>query len=190
MGRLTFRIGTARALEPRRRRGRMAACAEDRELSRTQPGQGAADAVLAAAQWRVIERWRGAAGSKRPPATLLVAAGAEVRSAAGAGADGSGVSAIVGLLLESGLMFPDEVDRFLDSRNADLGYARPLVLLQRGHYQQVRCAAKLALARLSGPGVAQAGSIRCDATCQASLPVNASMIGCVPVPALIALTEA
>lgn len=58
--------------------------------------------------------------------------------------------AIVGLLLSSGLLYPEEVGRFLRARNADLDYVKPLVLIGRGEFDAVREAAEMLLRRLRG----------------------------------------
>lgn len=60
--------------------------------------------------------------------------------------------AVIELLRNSKLLYPDEIGRFLKSRNRDLGYARPLVLLGRGHVGRVCDAAELLLSRLDGLG--------------------------------------
>jgi len=42
------------------------------------------------------------------------------------------VRAVVALLLRSGVMYPEEIGRFLRARNEDLGHRRPLDLLGSG----------------------------------------------------------
>ena len=42
------------------------------------------------------------------------------------------VRAVVSLLLRSGVMYPEEIGRFLRARNEDLGHRRPLDLLGSG----------------------------------------------------------
>lgn len=49
--------------------------------------------------------------------------------------------AIVGMLLNSRLLYPEEVGRFLRSRNEHLGYRRPLALLAREEFERVMEAA-------------------------------------------------
>lgn len=58
--------------------------------------------------------------------------------------------AIIGVLLNSRLLFHDEVGRFLRSRNPDLGYRRPLALLAHGdrEFQRVLKAAENLLEEL------------------------------------------
>lgn len=58
--------------------------------------------------------------------------------------------AIVGLLLNSGALDPEQVGHFLRSRNDDLNYRRPLRVLARGGFDRVRRAAELTLERLAG----------------------------------------
>jgi hypothetical protein len=74
--------------------------------------------------------------------------------------------AIVGLLLNSGYVYPEEVGRFLRERNADLNYARPLKVLARGGLDRVRRAAELMLERLAGLD---------DAAAQATAPASVPM---------------
>jgi len=58
--------------------------------------------------------------------------------------------AIIGVLLNSRLLYHDEVGRFLRSRNPDLGYRRPLALLAQGdrEFQRVLKAAENLLEEL------------------------------------------
>jgi hypothetical protein len=58
--------------------------------------------------------------------------------------------AIIGVLLNSRLLYHDEVGRFLRSRNPDLGYRRPLALLAHGdrEFQRVLKAAENLLEEL------------------------------------------
>jgi hypothetical protein len=58
--------------------------------------------------------------------------------------------AIIGVLLNSRLLYYDEVGRFLRSRNPDLGYRRPLALLAQGdrEFQRVLKAAENLLEEL------------------------------------------
>lgn len=58
--------------------------------------------------------------------------------------------AIVGLLLNSGLLEPEDVGRFLRSRNADLSYRRPLGVLAQRQFDRVRQASEALLERLAG----------------------------------------
>lgn len=78
-----------------------------------------------------VRRWRSRASKSAPRSTE--------------GLDD--VRAIVSLLLDSKLVYPAEVGRFLRSRNSDLGYARPLALLGRGEFEKVREAAEKFLER-------------------------------------------
>lgn len=66
--------------------------------------------------------------------------------------------AIVGLLVNSGLISPEEIARFLRSRNPDLNYRRPLGLLARGEFERVRAAAEQLLDRLAGVDEAAAAA--------------------------------
>jgi hypothetical protein len=59
--------------------------------------------------------------------------------------------AIVALLLGSGVLYPEEIGRFLRSRNEDLAYRRPLDLLESGdddEFYRVLKAAELLVERL------------------------------------------
>ena len=58
--------------------------------------------------------------------------------------------AVVVLLLQSGVLYPEEIGRWLRARNADLGQARPTVLLGKGEFDAVRRAADLHVERLEG----------------------------------------
>jgi hypothetical protein len=82
-----------------------------------------------------VRRWRSRASTSAPRSTERL----------------DDLRAIVGLLLNSGLLFPEEVGRFLRARNDDLGYARPLVLLGQGDFERVREAAERLLHRLGSP---------------------------------------
>jgi hypothetical protein len=58
--------------------------------------------------------------------------------------------AIVSLQLQSGVMYPEEIGRWLRSRVADLSHARPYVLLGQGKFEEVKHAAELHIQRLEG----------------------------------------
>lgn len=61
--------------------------------------------------------------------------------------------AITGLLLNSRLLYPEEVGRFLRSRSSDLDYSRPLTLLgEGGRFDDVRRVAEQLLSRMRGLG--------------------------------------
>jgi hypothetical protein len=89
--------------------------------------------------------------------------------------------AIVGLLLNSRLLYPEEVGRFLRSRNTTLGYSRPLTLLGQGdQFNEVRRAAEQLLSSLRGLGEEHPGeeSPRAVTTSQddAALPAGMTRI--------------
>lgn len=59
--------------------------------------------------------------------------------------------AIVGLLLNSRLLYPEEIGRFLRSRNPELDYSRPLTVLgEGGRFDDVRRVAERLLSRMRG----------------------------------------
>ena len=57
--------------------------------------------------------------------------------------------AITGMLLNSRLLYPEEVGRFLRARNEHLGFRRPIALLGNGDFDLVREAAEQILAQLA-----------------------------------------
>jgi hypothetical protein len=57
--------------------------------------------------------------------------------------------AIVGMLVNSRLLYAEEVGRFLRSRNEHLGYRRPLKLLADGQFERVMDAAEQLLLQLA-----------------------------------------
>jgi hypothetical protein len=61
------------------------------------------------------------------------------------------VRAVVALLLRSGVLYPEEIGRFLRARNEDLGHRRPLDLLGTGSeedFYRVLEAAELLIKRM------------------------------------------
>lgn len=58
--------------------------------------------------------------------------------------------AIVQLLSGAGVLYPEEIGRFLRGRCADLSYAQPIVLLRRGRYLEVQGAAERLIRRMEG----------------------------------------
>ena len=85
--------------------------------------------------------------------------------------------AIVGLLLNSGYVYPEEVGRFLRSRNADLNYRRPLSVLARGGFERTRVAAELLLERLAGLDRTAAAA---TTPATAALPLPTGMVRVAP----------
>jgi len=59
--------------------------------------------------------------------------------------------AIVGLFLRSGVMYPEEIGRWLRSRIAELNYARPYVLLGKGRFDQSQDCRRASSATSRGP---------------------------------------
>ena len=86
------------------------------------------------AQGVTVRAWRSRAAKSHPRNTTQI----------------DDLRAIVGLLLNSGLLEPEEVGRFLRSRNANLNYRRPLSVLAQGQFERVRETAELLLERLAG----------------------------------------
>lgn len=66
--------------------------------------------------------------------------------------------AITGLLLNSRLLYPDEVGRFLRARNEHLGFRRPLAVLAEGDFDHVRSAAENLIAQLASRHETEADS--------------------------------
>ena len=102
------------------------------------------------------------------------------------------VVAVAELLRDSKLLYPEEIRRFLTSRNPDLGYARPLVLLGKGQLPRVREAADLLLCRLDGGreprrlAVPKAGRSATSAPVCASVMRHASQVRRTPMPTFAA----
>jgi hypothetical protein len=97
----------------------------DREVAR----------ALGGAHEVTIRRWRSKSASGMPRDTEQL----------------DDVRAVVALLLRSGVLYPEEIGRFLRARNEDLGHQRPLDLLGTGNeteFYRVLEAAELLIKRL------------------------------------------
>lgn len=90
--------------------------------------------LAAGVKSQTVRRWRSTASAHAP------------RNSEGL----DDVRAVVILLLQSGVLYPEEVGRWLRARNADLGHARPTVMLRAGKFDAVRSAAELHVQRLNG----------------------------------------
>ena len=101
------------------------------------------DEIAAAAHVRsqTVRRWRSAMDTSPPRNTERLD---DLRS-------------IVVLLLQSGVLRPEEIGRWLRARTSDLGYARPTVLIGKGEFDAVRRAADQHVARLEGRTLRRGG---------------------------------
>lgn len=81
-----------------------------------------------------IRRWRSRAAAGRPRNKERI----------------DDLRTIAAMLINSGLLYPEQIGRFLRGRNPDLDFRRPLALLGRGDFDSVRHAAELLLDRLAG----------------------------------------
>jgi hypothetical protein len=80
-----------------------------------------------------VRRWRSEDASSAPRRTDRV----------------DNLRAIVGMLVNSRLLYPEEVGRFMRSRNEHLDYERPMTLLGQGEFARVREAAEELLSQLA-----------------------------------------
>jgi hypothetical protein len=94
------------------------------------------DEIAKAANVRsqTVRRWRSTAATNTPRNTERL----------------DDLRAVVALLLQAGVLYPEEISRWLRARNSDLGYARPNVLIGQGKFDIVRRAAEHHVARLEG----------------------------------------
>jgi hypothetical protein len=95
---------------------------------------------------QTVRRWRSTAATNSPRNTERL----------------DDLRAIVALLLQSGVLYPEEIGRWLRARNSDLGYARPNVLIGQGKFDIVRAAAEHHVTRLEGRVRPQDGSSTLD----------------------------
>jgi hypothetical protein len=93
-----------------------------------------------------VRRWRSSAATNSPRNTEQL----------------DDLRAIVALLLQSGVLYPEEIGRWLRARNSDLGFARPNILIGQGKFDLVRRAADLHVARLEGRVLDPEGSSTMD----------------------------
>lgn len=91
---------------------------------------------------QTVRRWRSTAATNSPRNTERL----------------DDLRAIVALLLQSGVVYPEEIGRWLRARNSDLGYGRPNVLIGQGKFDTVRAAAEHHVTRLEGRVLPQDGS--------------------------------
>lgn len=83
---------------------------------------------------QTVRRWRSTAATHTPRNTERL----------------DDLRAIVALLLQSGVLYPEEIGRWLRARNSDLGWARPNILIGQGKFDIVRRAAEHHVIRLEG----------------------------------------
>jgi hypothetical protein len=159
VGALALLVGSVRALDAR------LISSDTRDLARFLHDKiRMTDAEIATAadvRSQTVRRWRSTAATSSPRNTERL----------------DDLRAIVALLLQSGVLYAEEIGRWLRARSIDLGYARPYVLIGQGKFDAVRHAAEAHVARLEGRRLDPNGSGTLDNEIEhffAALPTSES----------------